>query len=300
MLAFFERQEQRDEKARAEQAQRDQKILSLFEQQAQRDERARAEQAQRDERIFGMLQQQAKILEQLHQTAVNPARTSERFALAASDASMSTPRPKESAGHSMPHKKGSQRQGTSGAAAHSGTPQVAAQRIDQFSREEYIALSKSYADMCRESSLEETLDMLGDGWRAAWGSFGVGNKQKVSRAVGAILKEYYSMCDKARIQQGSGRLSEDIYQKAFGMLSTAVQNHLGKTTQSTGSGVHWRDTHTTLIKRGDGRKRKPDGCFLRNGSTRLCWQDIVVAVEIKGDAMDGGTDLIRGQLLQDF
>ncbi|KAJ2654011.1 hypothetical protein IWW48_006349, partial [Coemansia sp. RSA 1200] len=65
-------------------------------------------------------------------------------------------------------------------------------------------------------------------------------------------------------------------------------------------GMYWANTHNKLIERADGRKRKPDDCFLADHSAGLLWQNVAIAVEIKGDSMDGGHDLIWGQLLQDF
>ncbi|KAJ1728620.1 hypothetical protein LPJ72_005384 [Coemansia sp. Benny D160-2] len=64
--------------------------------------------------------------------------------------------------------------------------------------------------------------------------------------------------------------------------------------------LRWHDTHNKLIRRGDGRRRKPDGCFVVGSTSNVLWQDISVAVEIKGDTMDAEHHLIRGQLLQDF
>ncbi|KAJ2844845.1 hypothetical protein J3B02_004845, partial [Coemansia erecta] len=292
-------QAQRDEKMRSEQAQRDERIFSLFEQQAQRDERARAEQAQRDENIFGVLQKQSTVLENLQQMVGNPGWHSGHNARVASGFDMPIPRSSGLMRNSMPQIRGSQMQTKSQAASHSGTPQVTGQKMDQFTKEEYIALSQSYAGICKSCTLDEALEMLGDDWRAAWNSFCNDMELAGPQTLRIILNECHSKCPSAWTQLENSSVSEQTYQTTFRALCEAIQSHADR-LQSTAHGVNWRDTHSTSIKRADGRNRKPDGCFAIKSSTRLCWQDIVVVAEIKGSVVDNDNDVIRGQLLQDF
>ncbi|KAJ2656096.1 hypothetical protein IWW48_005191, partial [Coemansia sp. RSA 1200] len=171
--------------------------------------------------------------------------------------------------------------------------------MEQFIKDEYIELSKSYASICKQSNLSEALGILGADWNGAWDSFCANQALTGSKVIERILKEYRSKCAGIRAQWTANNVSEKTYQTAFGALAEAIQDHVAS-FPDTMPGMYWDDTHNKLIERADGRKRKPDGCFLADHSAGLLWQNIAIAVEIKGDSMDGGHDLIRGQLLQDF
>ncbi|KAJ2653506.1 hypothetical protein IWW48_006394, partial [Coemansia sp. RSA 1200] len=169
----------------------------------------------------------------------------------------------------------------------------------QFAKEEYIELSKWYNDTCESTTLPKALGMLGDGWSGAWESF-CDNKAFVDAGdVETILEAYRGKCAYMGVKMDNGSVSEQTYQDAFGALAQTVQSHV-ESLPSVMPRLRWHDTHNKLIRRGDGRRRKPDGCFIVGTTNNVLWQDISVAVEIKGDTMDAEHHLIRGQLLQDF
>ncbi|KAJ2707589.1 hypothetical protein FB645_000566 [Coemansia sp. IMI 203386] len=177
--------------------------------------------------------------------------------------------------------------------------QVVAQVLDQFTKEEYIKLSQSYKDICKTASFEEVLDMLGNGWNAEWRLFRRKNKPTGQNVVKGILKECHSKCPAAWKRMNDASVPEEVYQTVFGALCDAIQVHVNRMLGEL-HGVRWHDTQNTLIQRGDGRKRKPDGCFVANGLSGVDWRDMIFAVEIKGSSADSNCDVVRGQLLQDF
>ncbi|KAJ2534725.1 hypothetical protein EV175_006993, partial [Coemansia sp. RSA 1933] len=154
-----------------------------------------------------------------------------------------------------------QSQTKSSVAALTGTPQVVVQTMDQFTKDEYARLSESYKDTCKLSTLSDALAMLGDGWNGGWDEFCHIKTLGDTGDVVAILKEYRQKCADMKLKLGGGSVLEQVYQDAFGALAKAVQTR-AELTPSTMAGLCWHDTHSKLIKRGDGRKRKPDGCFI--------------------------------------
>ncbi|KAJ2522188.1 hypothetical protein H4217_000921 [Coemansia sp. RSA 1939] len=176
---------------------------------------------------------------------------------------------------------------------------MAVQSMDQFTKDEYAKSSESYKDTCKSSRISDALAMLGDGWNGAWDEFCYKKTLADTGDVAAILKEYRKKCTDMKLRLGSGSVLEQVYQDAFGALAKAVQTR-AELTPSTTSRLCWHDTHNRLIRRGDGRKRKPDGCFIVGSTGSVQWHNISVAVEIKGDSMDGEHHVIRGQILQDF
>ncbi|KAJ2511287.1 hypothetical protein H4217_007455, partial [Coemansia sp. RSA 1939] len=282
-----ETKEWREEQARRE-AKRDQRD-------AKREKETkewRGEQARRDKAIINALTQLTRNPE--HQTSRGKQPVSNT-----ADPHTPLPRYNNSIDQLTPRLPNIQSQTKSSVAALSGTPQMAVQPMDQFTKDEYAKLSESYKDTCKSSKLADALAMLGDGWNGAWDEFCYNKTLADTGDVVAILKEYRQKCAGMRLKLGSGSVLEQVYQDAFGALAKAVQTR-AELTPSTTPRLCWHDTHNRLIRRGDGRKRKPDGCFIVGSTGSVQWHNISVAVEIKGDSMDGEHHVIRGQILQDF
>ncbi|KAJ2599854.1 hypothetical protein H4R99_003546 [Coemansia sp. RSA 1722] len=134
MGTFYEEQAKRDKEAQ--------------DAQAERDKEAREEQAERHRDLVNILTVHGNALNRLLGMSTVPVQ--------------STMLPVQSTADFTTPIRRSRPQVSSGAALLAGTPQVVAQVLDQFTKEEYIKLSQSYKDICKTASFEEVLDMLGN------------------------------------------------------------------------------------------------------------------------------------------
>ncbi|KAJ2594485.1 hypothetical protein H4R99_005752, partial [Coemansia sp. RSA 1722] len=134
MKTFYKEQAKRDKEARKEQA--------------KRDKETRKEQTERHRDLVNILTVHGNALNRLLEMSTVPVQSA--MLPVQSTVEFTTPI------------RRSRPQVSSGAALLAGTPQVVAQVLDQFTKEEYIKLSQSYKDICKTASFEEVLDMLGN------------------------------------------------------------------------------------------------------------------------------------------
>ncbi|KAJ2544700.1 hypothetical protein GGF49_001050 [Coemansia sp. RSA 1853] len=286
-----EDQAKRDKDWREEQAKRDDEFKEWREKQEKRDDEFkewREKQEKRDDEFKEWRDKQSEILEKLHAASTSGVRGAQA---APSTPVLTTPR--------LPFMSEAQPRGNSGASAYSGTPQTSAQKPDKFEDKWYIDLSERNNDICKAVDLSQIFDILGNDWRKAWDIASTAESLSKSKDIQQILAKYRNACTNLRGRLNIPKVSEPTYQAAFGFLATAVQKHVAAKPGKQQS-LYWYDTHNTPIKRGDDRKRKPDGCFSTACVPAPEWSDIAVVVEIKSDDMASTAHHVRGQILQDF
>ncbi|KAJ2845734.1 hypothetical protein IWW36_004661, partial [Coemansia brasiliensis] len=186
--------------------------------------------------------------------------------------------------------------GRSGAASHSGTPQVAASTQGKLDKTTYVEVSQEHNKYFQAIDFEGLLELLGADWKAGWDSV---NSGYFMDDIGKILHSYAKKCDDGGLKTSGGKVGEKTYQTAFGVLAEAVQGHLSRSSEIK-PGMYWHDTHSISLKRKDNTSRKPDGGFAVSKQCDPLWQDLAVVVEIKGDELKNDSHWIRGQILCDF
>ncbi|KAJ2844116.1 hypothetical protein IWW36_005306, partial [Coemansia brasiliensis] len=186
--------------------------------------------------------------------------------------------------------------GRSGAASHSGTPQVAGSMQGKPDRNMYIETSQRHEKLCKEVQLDDLIEFLGADWKSGWDSVNGGDFKE---DIDEILDSYASKCDDDGLKMAGGKIGEKTYQAAFGVLAEAVQSHLSNSSKIK-PGMYWYDTHNMHLKCDNDTTRKPDGGFTVSKRCGPSWQNLSVVVEIKGDELKNDSHWIRGQVLCDF
>ncbi|KAJ2646043.1 hypothetical protein IWW40_005692 [Coemansia sp. RSA 1250] len=173
--------------------------------------------------------------------------------------------------------------GISGAASHSGTPQVAGSTQEKDDEGAYIATSKMYNANCGGVSFERLLELLGEDWKKAWNCI-YGSKGEVDiKRIGDIYAQAFG--DK-RLKLSRANVNEETYQAAFDALATAEDQP--KASPKFEPGMHWIDMHGKRIKRSDGTYQTPSGSFTGLNKRCALWKYFSVVVEIEGDSWELG------------
>ncbi|KAJ2498643.1 hypothetical protein GGH96_004144 [Coemansia sp. RSA 1972] len=293
---FKEWREKQDEK----QDKRDDDFKVWREKQDKRDDDFkvwREKQDKRDDDFKVWREKQDKILEKLEAASTAGVRGAQA---APFTSVLTTPHNPFMLPSSVPrHLQEAQPHANSGASAYTGTPQTSAQKPEKFDETWYVDLSEKNDDFCKAVDLPQIFDILGDDWSKAWDVASTAESLRGSKDIQQILVKYRYACTNLRKKLSESKVSEPTYQAAFGALAVAVQNHLAAKSDSQ-QVLYWYDTHKTQIKRGDNRKRMPDGVFSTASVPVPKWSDIAVVVEIKNDDMTSTAHHVRGQILQDF
>ncbi|KAJ1868818.1 hypothetical protein LPJ55_005749 [Coemansia sp. RSA 990] len=165
-----------------------------------------------------------------------------------------------------------------------------------FTTKGYTELSELSEKNCKRVEFDEALGILGKDWKDSWKMIcGTSYRNHIikitnilKRKIGAIGKEPHAK-----------KAMESRYQKLFGALAEAVQDHVNA-AQKLEPGMFWRNTHRERVKCSDGKSRMPDGAFLISDRCDVTWRNFAVIIEIKGDEMVNDAHHIRGQILQNF
>ncbi|KAJ2536480.1 hypothetical protein EV175_006804, partial [Coemansia sp. RSA 1933] len=180
-----------------------------------------------------------------------------------------------------------------------GTPQVAVPKPEEFDREWYCRLSKSYKTFCKPAELSEALRMIHEDWGVKWNNISKELMLKKSSFATKVLDEYCQSCNNITAKLNHDDSAEPTYQIAFDNLAKAVELHAP--TRGKADKLRWMDTHRRRVGGGSsGSSRSPDGSFYIGRQKDPMWHDMSVVVEIKGSNEPKDSDTLRGQIIQGF
>ncbi|KAJ2513838.1 hypothetical protein H4217_006102 [Coemansia sp. RSA 1939] len=296
-----ERDAKREKEQAEREAKRDAELKELRKEQAERDAKREKEQAERDAKRDAEFKELRK--EQAERDAKREKEQIERDAELKGMFSMLMPQNRLSPSNAM--RSGGVAGGLRGAVSQvsidanslNSTPQKNNVRADQFDRKWYSKLSKDHSDFIIEADLPDALGMVSKDWRKEWDRVSKDAALSVSEVAKKILNAYRRKPEIKRLDHCNA--SEKVYQTAFDHFATAVNRFASTNSKDGIVGMRWLNSHKTQLHNRGVHGRFPDGSFFTAKSTQdTMWQDVIVAVEIKGSSEAAESDVLRGQIIQ--